>query len=487
MRSAYSKQPRLDIATVLNVELNLDCRDEIIPILAALQHIYSKPSVRDPILCLIAEDVNANSRRDVGRKGFDDWEILVLAAVRLGCNLNYDRLQDMAEQHRALRGIMGVGDWDTKTSFNWRRIHRTLSLIKPNTLNAISQLVVGEGQALEPDAAQNHRVDSFVVETNIHFPTESSLIFDGLGKVIELAVILAGIFSIAGWRQHVKLLKSVKNIHLNISRISRRKSPKSQPRMKKEYQRLLKKAQKILRRASALIEEIEEGWDISVKQSLIIAELKRFIGLTEHVCGTAWRRVVNGENVPNEDKIFSIFEPHTQLYRRGKAGEPNQFGRLLLVFEDSAGFITHHYLMSRTEQDADVAVEQTRIVQEKMNQQIQKISFDRGFDGANHDELLKIVPNICLPKKHPNAFAEQLKNADDSFKASRKRHAGVESAIGALQAGNGLKRSRDRGEVGFEKYIGLAILGRNIHTLGKILIHAKDSEREAAFTKRRAA
>ena len=110
MRKPFSEQQRLDCDAIDNVKLNLNCRDELIPILAALQHIYSTPSVRDPILRLIVEDVNRYSRRDVGREGFDDWQVLVLAAVRLGCNLDYDKLQDLAEQHRALRHIMGIGD-----------------------------------------------------------------------------------------------------------------------------------------------------------------------------------------------------------------------------------------------------------------------------------------------------------------------------------------------------------------------------------------
>ena len=97
MRKAYSNQSRLDARTVLDVVLNLECRDEIIPVLAALQHIYSKPELRDAILDLIAQDVNAHARDDRGREGMDYWQILVLAAVRIGCNLDYDKLQDLAE------------------------------------------------------------------------------------------------------------------------------------------------------------------------------------------------------------------------------------------------------------------------------------------------------------------------------------------------------------------------------------------------------
>jgi hypothetical protein len=115
MRKNFSKQTRLDCRTVLDVELNLNCRHEIIPILRALQHIYSQPDLRNAILDLIAQDVNRDARDDCGREGLDYWQIAVLAAVRLGCGLDYDKLQDLAEQHRALRHIMGIGDWDEDT------------------------------------------------------------------------------------------------------------------------------------------------------------------------------------------------------------------------------------------------------------------------------------------------------------------------------------------------------------------------------------
>jgi hypothetical protein len=169
--------------------------------------------------------------------------------------------------------------------------------------------------------------------------------------------------------------------------------------------------------------------------------------------GTARRRVILGEQVPNQEKLFSIFEPHTQLYRRGKAGQENQFGRLAMIYEDGAGFITHHYLMGRDEQDVDVAAPQTKILQERLKGAIEDASFDRGFHSAENERALQeIVSHPCLPKRGANEYAEQMRHGSVEFRAARKRHAGVESAIGALQAGNGLKRSRDRGEIGFERY-----------------------------------
>ena len=166
MRRSWSTQQRMDCTPVEQVVLNYECRDEIIPILAVFQYIYSKPDLRDAILGWIARDVNRDSRRDIGREGFDDWQILVLAAVRLGCNLNYDKLQDLAEQHRALRHIMGVGDWDGETSFNWRRVRNTLCLLTPETLDQISQLIVTAGHTLTRSTEEGSR--RFVCDRNQH-------------------------------------------------------------------------------------------------------------------------------------------------------------------------------------------------------------------------------------------------------------------------------------------------------------------------------
>ena len=134
MRKALDRQRRLDCPSVTKVSLNLNCRNETIPILRGLQHIYSTPKVRDAILKAIARDVNGKSNPKRGRPGLSYWEILVLAGARLGCGYDYDQLQDLAENHRALRQVMGIGDWESeeqdKTRFDWRRIEINLTLLR---------------------------------------------------------------------------------------------------------------------------------------------------------------------------------------------------------------------------------------------------------------------------------------------------------------------------------------------------------------------
>ncbi|RPI73725.1 MAG: hypothetical protein EHM42_16025 [Planctomycetaceae bacterium] len=314
MRKAFASERRLDCRRVVDVELNLNCRDEIVPILRALQQIYSRPELRDRILDLVAQDVNPKSRDDRGREGMNYWQILVLAAVRLGCNLDYDKLQDLAEQHRALRHIMGIGDWREEQDFNWRRIRDNVCLLKPATIEQISHLVVAEGHRLEPEAAKQTRGDGFVVETNIHWPSESSLIRDGIRKIIKLCVLLAPLLNVSGWRQAGHLLKQVRNLSRTIDRVASRKGPGYKDRLKREYAKLLRLSGTITHRAQCLLQAAEASEDPAVAAHA--AELRVLLERTGQVRRTARRRVINDETVPNQEKLFSIFEPHTQLFKR---------------------------------------------------------------------------------------------------------------------------------------------------------------------------
>lgn len=487
MRKSYSPQLRLDSPPIDQVPLNFECRDSIVPVLRSLQHVYSKPDVTEKIMQLIGRDINGETSPKRGREGMDYWHILVLAGVRLGCNYTYDQIHDLAENHIKLRAIMGLGAWDEHTEFKWRTIRDNVCRLSPQTIDEISLLFVAEGHAIDPDAIKTLRADSFVMETNIHYPTESSLIRDGLRKILQICSELAVGDRIVGWRQHHHLWKRVKQLAREIDRIAARKGPNYVARMQVPYRELLQKATSIAQRARELCETLTLP-NATTDDVFGPNTLQAFIARTERVIDTATRRILNNETVSNRDKLFSVFEPHTQLYKRGKAGEPIQFGRQVLVFEDAAGFIVKSVVMKRNQCDSGVAIEATKALQKIFDNRIERLSFDRGFHSPeNQSELSKIIPHLCLPKPGVKQSVVQLANADDEFLAAQQNHPGIESAIGALQSGNGMERCRDRSELGFERYVSLAILGRNMHTLGRRLIAAEAADSVAASTRRKAA
>lgn len=492
MRLAY-QEPRLDCPGVDAVTLNLNCRDEIIPILRALQHVYGQAGVRREILALVGNDVNAGSSPDLGREGLSYWTIMVLAAVRLGCNFDYDKLQDLAEQHRTLRLMMGIGQWQDEEDFDWRRIRDNLCLLQPATLERINHVLVAAGHQLAPKAVTAVRGDTFVTETNIHYPTESSLIYDGLRKVATLAAALAEKHGQSGWRQQKQLLRNAKEIVRQIGRAARAKGLGAD-RFKPGYQRLLALAEDLLQRARQLLLTLHfrtEGQGIDWLGEGLEGpreELWHYVLLTEKVCGTARRRVLFGETVLNEDKIFSMFEPHTELIKRGKQPDPIQYGHKVLVIEDAVGFICHYAVVANGILDQDTLVPAMTELQARMGGKIERASFDRGFHTAdNQKALATIVSHACIPKKGRLSGRQQQEEATVEFRQARQSHPGIESAIAALQAGNGQERCRDQSKLGYERYVGLGILGRNLQILGKLLLAQDDAKCEAAKSRRKAA
>jgi transposase, IS5 family len=157
MRTAFPANHQTQTTPIGRVSLQLRCRHELIPILVALQHLYGRTEVCQQILQLIRQDINKDSRPTRGRTGLSYWEVLVLAAVRLGCNYDYDALQDLAENHRTLRQILGVADDaidPERPPYLWHRIRDNLCLLQPETIEKINHLLVAVGHALEPTAAE---------------------------------------------------------------------------------------------------------------------------------------------------------------------------------------------------------------------------------------------------------------------------------------------------------------------------------------------
>lgn len=485
-------QERLDCLPIGQVKLNLNCRDEIIPILRALQHLYGNAPLLRELLGLVGKDVNKSTSRKHGRRGLNYWEIVVLAAARLGCNLDYDKLQDLAENHRSLRQMMGIGDWQAEeVDFDWRRIEDNLSKLRPETLKKIHDLIVQAGHALEPKAIESVRGDTFVVETNIHYPTESSLIGDGLRKVVTLAARWAAERRLPGWRQHAHWLRKVKKLVRDIGRASRLKNQAGQARLQAGYKELLHLAGELLQRAWQLAATLRSPGNLSVLDLAGGAgakELLHYADLTAKVCDTARRRVLEGETVPNEEKIFSIFEPHTELIKRGKQPLPIQFGHNVLVIEDALGFVVDYRVVAHGVLDQDLVVPVMKKLQKRFGGKIKSASFDRAFHTPeNQQALAEIVDTPCIVSKGQQQGRQQQEEGTVAFRKARQRHPGVESAIGALQAGNGLKRCRDRSEPGYERYVALGILGRNLQTLGKLLLARDQADCQAAKSKRKRA
>jgi len=176
------------------------------------------------------------------------------------------------------------------------------------------------------------------------------------------------------------------------------------------------------------------------------------------------RRVLDGETIPHNEKVFSIFEEHTKWISKGKAGVPQELGLGVCILEDQYGFILHHHVMEH-QKDVDIAVLMVSAAKRKFAG-LFGCSFDKGFySPGNREELKTILDQVVLPKKGKLSKKDKQIEYSEEFIESRRKHSAVESAINALE-NHALDRCPDHGLDGFKRYVALAVLARNIQILG---------------------
>jgi len=465
MRATINRQFSLGQPPLDQIALDDDCRFELIPILAGLQHLHGQPERRERLLDLVAADILGDADPDRGRDGMNFWQVLVLAVVRQGCDYDYAALSHAANHDRLVRAFLLIGPLSDE-GFAEKTVHENVSKLRPGTLKQIAYVIAEAGHDLMPQACRAVRGDSFVVQTNIHYPTDSSLLLDGIRKLTTLSRRLAGEYELPGWRQAKHLYRKAKRLSRRIGRIAKGRRKNRDEQLKTAYEELIDLARQITDRALDLYVATRQAAD-----RLLVGtqreDILRFAVMTDYVASLAARRVLREETIPHAEKIFSLFEPSTELINRGKRPTPIEFGHRVLVMEDAGGYIVHLEVMGIGVQDVDVLTPAMKAVQERLNQKIEQASFDRGFwSPENHDALTEMVNLACLPRKGRPLATE----GTPEFEQARRRHAGVESKIGALQSGNGLVRCRDRGDVGYARYVMLAAVARNLQTLGTWLL-----------------
>ncbi len=473
MRKVIDKQMKIGEVLIENIKIDLRSRDEMPKVLTGLQSIYCNKETREKIFNVLLELIPKNINTKTGRRGMDLWKILVLGIVRLNCGWNYDKLQDEADNHQTLRLMLGHSQMDSYTRYPLQTLKDNLTLFAPETLAKIKKIAINHGHdivGMNDDEKLNTSCDSYVAETNVHYPTDINLLWDALRKTIISIMRLCDELGISGWRQGKDNLKKVKNLFLKTQRMKHSSSKDSEKKAERDrliiniHLMYLKLAQSLVTKAKETIKSISEP-DILI--DIKINELKKFIVHADRQIDQIRRRVVDGETIPHHEKVFSIFEEHTEWISKGKSGKPVELGLRVCIIKDQFGFILHHRVM-QNETDDKIAVPIIRETK-KLFPNISSCSFDKGFHSpSNQEELATLLDKVVLPRKGKlSALNKKIENSEE-FKEARRKHAAVESSINALE-NHGLDRCPDKGLKGFERYVGLGILARNIQIIGHVI------------------
>jgi hypothetical protein len=334
--------------------------------------------------------------------------------------------------------------------------------------------VVKAGHVLvkkKPEDGLKGRADSFAVKTNVHFPTDISLLFDAIRKVIILTFRLSSKTGVSGWRQSKHNVRKIKRLLRRIQRTKR--STSRNPEKKQErailiiqyYQAYLELVGTFFLRAEETIREIREQ---SSEYDRDIVEIESYIKIAKKLMDQIDRRVILGESIKHEEKIFSVFEEHTEWISKGKAGVPVELGLPVCILEDQYQFILHYRVMEK-ETDNQIAIALIEAAKRKFPD-LHSCSFDKGFwSPLNRQRLEEILEKVVLPKKGRLSVKDRERQEDEGFIKRRKQHSAVESAINALD-NHGLDRCPDHGRNGFKRYVALGVLARNLQNLGRIIL-----------------
>lgn len=480
MRKVMKAQMKLGEVDVSNVQLDMKSRDDIPRVLMGIKAVYADPQARRELFDVLMKAVPEGVDCGNGRPGMDLWQIFILSAVRLGCDMDYDRLHSMANDHKAIREMMGLTWWEEDdVQFNLKTIKENVSLLTPEVLDRINEIVVKSGHRLlgkkKEDDELAVKADSFPVKTDVHYPTDVNLLFDAARKTIELTMDLSVLTGAGGWRQGAHLVWKLKNELRKIENYkkadtkSEKKKAAREKQLKKRYRAYLEDAMRAVERAEGTIAGLSAA--DRLENELLIGEIEGYIAHARLQADQTRRRVFDGEKIPHAEKVFSIFEPHTEMIIKGKAGVEFELGLNVCVVKDQHGFTLHHRVMEH-ETDDQVAVAVLAEAKKKFPG-ISAASFDRGFyTPQNKLELTRFVDKLCMPRKGRPAPEE----SEADFIAARRAHCAVESAINELEH-RGLDLCLDSGIDGFKRCVSLAVVAGNLHTLGSIFFKKEKKRR----------
>jgi transposase, IS5 family len=476
MRYPYQTEPDLQITPIEKIRLPVRSRDELPPILAGLQWLWMHPTLRAEVLALLEAAVLAG-KKATGRTGMDLWQILVLGVVRLGLDADWDRLEHIANYDSLVRQMLGVPatSWgeDAKV-FGYQTLRDNVALLDDQLLQQINARIAAAGREVfakkdgAPVAALEVKVDTYVLETDVHFPTDLNLLWDAGRKCVDLIAKYRSQFgyTLPGWRKAKEWRRQLKGCERSTSHIIYRGGPNKEARVKRAVRDYLAVGRALSDKVQAsLLDLCDQPVDAAHWEAL--AYFHRM--LDKHL-DLVQRRLLHQETIPAHEKVFSLFEPHTEWIQKGKQRPNVELGHRLLIATDQHQLI-QDYAVPVGQADVDQSVPVAdRLLGRYGAGSLASLSFDKGFTRTEDRELLSLyVPTVVMPKRGKKNVAELERESDKRFVALRQQHSAVESEINSLEH-HGLNRCLDVGLLGYLRYVGYGVMSYNLHMIGRELL-----------------
>lgn len=404
--------------------------------------------------------------RTLGRPGVPAEIVLRLLVLKHMRNWSYAVLEREVRANLVYRDFTRVGGEkmpDAKTMGRWG------VAVGPDVVKQIHERIVQIAHDQRVAEGRRLRVDTTVVETNIHYPTDSSLLNDGVRVLTRTMKKITKIAGKAGAKLRDRS-RSVKLRALEIARAARAKGRQSGPRLTRAYRSLLETTSRVVGQAKRFATEIGNGVkhapaDIHAQIVLegLRRELEQKVPLVQQVMRQTTARIFAGDTHA-EGKIVSLFEPSTEVIRKGKAGKPTEFGKMVKLQEAENQIVIDYEVYERRPADSDVLIAAIETHQAKLGRTPHLAAADAAFYSAKNEAAAKAkgVKRVCIPNHSTRSPERRREQKKRWFRNGQKWRTGSEGRISVVKRRHGLRRSLYKGDAGMQRWVGLGVIADNL-------------------------
>lgn len=475
MRKRFEQQFVIGQIAIEEVEIPVKGRDSVYELMAALKQIFITPEYNRQIFEIL-ESKLIKGKKNTGRPGMDLWQMFVLSQLRLCLNISYEMLHHLANNDSIVRRIMGVEKefGYERIEFEYQNIYDNITLLDDETIRQLNKVIVDFGHDVfkKKDGAALHlKTDSFVVESNVHFPTDYNLLWDCARKCLDVVDrFLTKYKHIKGWRKIANWCCETKGLMRELGKASSSGGKNKEQRVKLAAMSYLTKTKTLINKLEKEIPLLPMADITDLSNHLV---LERFAELMKKHIDLLERRAINGEQILHQEKLFSVFEEYTEWVKKGKLFPNVELGKKLAITTDQYHLIVDYQIMEN-EQDRDIVIKLADRLLAKWA--IDSWSFDKGFWNKENKELLQLeIAKVVMPKLGKRTHEELEQEHTSGFKRLKNAHSAIESNINELEH-RGLDRCPNRGYPHYKSYIGLGVCAYNLKKIGKAILEAKRAE-----------
>ncbi len=426
----------------------------------------------DSLLSLIQQELALRLKKSKtrGRPGTPAEVVLRMLLLKHMRDFSFQELSREVRANLVYRQFTRIGGGKVPDDKTMGRLARQL---RPEVIRQLHDRVVAIAREEGIVQGRKMRVDTTVVETNIHYPTDSSLLGDGVRVLTRAMKKVGSIVAEAGARLRDRS-RSVKLRVLEIARAARSKVPQSREKLKQAYGKLLDATGRVVGQAKRFSKEIAQGVKRSadILQQAVLDGLRKEIDTmlprVQQVIQQTRIRIFDGETRA-EGKILSLFEPSTEVIRKGKAGKPNEFGKMVKLQEAENQIVTDFEVYQQRPSDSDLLIPSIQSHQQKLGCTPRLVAADAGFYSAKNEAAAKEkgVKQVSVPNRSTKSAERRREQKKRWFRNGQKWRTGCEGRISVIKRRHGLNRSRYKGEAGMKRWVGFGVIADNLINIGQ--------------------